>query len=123
MDIVLNQPVLPAEALERIRPALPVGIELHSVEEVPLKAPTLQHLLRQAEYRVLVETDLPAEQLQERVAALLEADKINLTRRRKKRTEEIDLRPWLYELQLESAGQGETHLCMRLAAGPLGNLP
>jgi len=40
MDIILNQPVPPAEALARIRAALPLGLELHSVEEVPLKAPT-----------------------------------------------------------------------------------
>ncbi len=122
MDIILNQPVPPAEALARIRSALPLGLELHSVEEVPLKAPTLQHLLRQAEYRVMVETDLSVEQLQERTAALLGAEKINQTRWRKKRAEEIDLRPWLYELQLESAGKGEAYLRLRLAAGPLGNL-
>ncbi len=122
MDIIISQPVDPAEAQARIRPALPMGIELHSVEEIPLKAPTLQPLLRQAEYRVMVETDLLAEQLRERVEALLRADKIIQTRQRKKRAEEIDLRPWLHDLCVESVGDEEAYLAMRLAAGPLGNL-
>jgi radical SAM-linked protein len=122
MDIVTTQPVEPATALERIRPALPEGIELHSVESIPLKAPTLQHLLRQAEYRVTVETDLPAEELARRIEGLLNAEKILQTRQRKKQLEEIDLRPWLHELKLESVGEGEAYLHMRLTAGQFGNL-
>lgn len=122
MDIIISQPVDPGETLARIRPALPMGIELHSIEEIPLKAPTLQHLLRQAEYRVMVETDLSAEQLRERAEALLVVDKIIQTRQRKKQTEEIDLRPWLHDLRVESVSEGKVYLTMRLAAGSLGNL-
>ncbi|MBI1880575.1 MAG: DUF2344 domain-containing protein [Chloroflexi bacterium] len=122
MDIVITQPVEPGDALDRIRPALPGGIELHFVETVPLKAPTLQHLLRQAEYRVTVETDLSADELTRRIEALLAADKLMQTRQRKKRTEEIDLRPWLHELALESVAEGEATLRMRLTAGQFGNL-
>lgn len=122
MDIVITQAVEPAIALERIRPVLPEGIALHSVEVVPLKAATLQHLLRQAEYRVVVETELAAAELTHRIEALLAADKIGQTRQRKKQLEEIDLRPWLHELSLESAAEGEACLQMRLTAGQFGNL-
>jgi radical SAM-linked protein len=122
MDIVATHPVEPAVALECIRPALPEGIELHSVESIPLKAPTLQHLLRQAEYRVIVETDLSAEELARRIEELRIAVKIVQTRQRKKQLEEIDLRPWLHELKLESVGEGEAYLYMRLTAGQFGNL-
>lgn len=122
MDIVVTQPLQPEETLARIRPALPQGFELHSVEAIPLKAPTLQHLLRQAEYRVTVETDLPPETLTARIAALLAADTLPQTRRRKKQTELIDLRPWLHELRVESVGEGEVVLHMRLTAGAFGNL-
>lgn len=122
MDILTTQPVEPAAALERIRPALPEGIELHSVEPIPLKAPTLQHLLRQAEYQVIVETDLPAEEIVRRIEDLLQAEKIIQTRQRKKQFEEIDLRPWLHDLELESIGDGEVRLHMRLTAGQFGNL-
>jgi hypothetical protein len=70
----------------------------------------------------LVETDLSAEQLRERLEALLAADKIIQTRQRKKRTEEIDLRPWLHDLRVEFVGDGEAYLTMRLTAGSFGNL-
>jgi radical SAM-linked protein len=122
MDIIISQPVDPAEVLACIRPALPMGIELHSVEEIPLKAPTLQNLLRQAEYWVMIETELSAEQLRDRIEALSAADKIIQTRQRKKQVEEIDLRPWLHDLRVESVSDGQAYLTMRLAAGPLGNL-
>lgn len=122
LDIILTEPLPPAEAHRRIGPKLPAGLGLHSVTEVPLKAPTLQPLLRQADYRVTVETDLPAEELSTRIADLLAAEKIIQTRWRKKRTEEFDLRPWLHELRLESAADGDAVLTIRVTAGQHGNL-
>lgn len=122
LDIIVTQPVAVEVALARIRAALPLGVALHSVEEVPLKSPALQSLLRQAEYRITVETELPAEELTCRIETLLAADKIIQTRRRKKREEEFDLRPWLHELRLESITAGQAHLHMRLTAGQFGNL-
>ncbi len=122
IDIIMTRPVAPEEALRRIKATLPVGIELHSVEEVPLKSPALQHLLRQAEYRAMVETDLSAEALTRRIETLLAADKIVQTRRRKRGEEEFDLRPWLHKLCLESVADGQAYLHMRLTAGQFGNL-
>jgi radical SAM-linked protein len=122
MDIIVTRPVTSAEALACIRPALPEGIELRSVEEMPLKAPTLQHLLRQAEYRVTVETDLSAEEITHRIEILLAAEQVIQTRQRKKQLEEFDLHPWLHELALESLAGGEAYLTMRLTAGQFGNL-
>ena len=122
MDIIVTQPLNLAEFLDRVRAALPAGLELHSVEQVPLKTPSLQQLLRQAEYRVTVETTLAPEQLTERIQALLASDKVIQTRHRKKQDEEFDLRPWLYELELTSVTPGEVQLQMRLAAGQSGNL-
>jgi radical SAM-linked protein len=122
LDMLLTEPVNPAEALERIRLTLPLGVALHSVEAVPLTAPALQQLLRRADYRVLVETDLPAETLRRRIANLLAADQIMQTRRRKKHEETYDLRPWLHELRLEGLEEGVAHLHMQLAAGQSGNL-
>ncbi len=122
LDVVITQPVPPEEAFEHIKDKLPPGLVLRSVEEVSLKAPTLQHLLRQAEYHVVIETDLSSQALEKRLEALLAADKIIQTRRRRKRDEEIDLRPWIHELALESVADGEAHLHMRLTAGQFGNL-
>ena len=122
LDMITLEPLVPDEALTQIRAALPAGIELHSVEEVPLKDPALQSLVHQGEYRMLVETDLPADEITQRIDSLLAADKIIQTRRRKKKIEEFDLRPWLHDLKLESLNDGEAHLYMRLATGQFGNL-
>ena len=67
MDIVVKVSINPEDALAQIGNALPVGIGLNSIEEVPLKSPTLQALLREAEYKVMVETTLPPEELPARV--------------------------------------------------------
>ena len=122
LDIITLEPLALDEALAQIRTALPSGIELHSVEEVPLRDPALQALVHQGEYRALVETDLSGEELTGRIDLLLAADEIIQTRRRKKKIEEFDLRPWLHDLALESLDNGEAHVHMRLATGQFGNL-
>jgi radical SAM-linked protein len=122
VDIITLEPVVPVEVLARIRVALPAGIELHAVEEVPLKNPALQALVHQAEYRVLVETDLSGQEVTRRIDSLLAAGEILQTRRRKKKQENFNLRPWLHELKLESLNNGEAQLFMRLATGQFGNL-
>lgn len=122
LDIVLTEALSPDEAQQRIAPKLPAGIGLQAVAEVPLKAPTLQHLLRQAEYRVTVETDLPEGELAARIESLLAADTLLQTRRRKKQTEEFDLRAWLHGLRLESVAGGDAVLWLRVTAGQYGNL-
>ena len=122
LDITTLEPLVPDETLAQIRTSLPSGIELHAVEEVPLKEPALQALVHQGEYRVLVETDLSAEEMTQRIDSLLAADEIIQTRRRKKKIEKFDLRPWLHDLKLESLNDGEAQLYMRLATGQFGNL-
>jgi radical SAM-linked protein len=122
VDIITTVPVTPAEALVKIRQALPGGIELQSIEEVPLREPALQALVHQGEYSVLVETGVTAAELKQRIDALLAADEVMLTRRRKKKNETFNLRPWLHQLKLVSIENGEAHLHMRLATGQFGNL-
>jgi len=122
LDVIITQPVTPDEALRRIIAKLPPGLSLQAVVEVPLKAPTLQHQLAQAEYRVTVETDLPAAELTRRIDELLSAETVAQSRRRMKRDETFDLRPWLHQLQLETLVNGDAVLCMRITAGQHGNL-
>jgi len=122
LDIILTEPVDLATAKEQISQALPVGIGIHAIEEVPLKAPHLENLLRQAEYLVTVETELSAEVLNERISSLLAATEIWQIRERKQKSENINLRPWLHELTLTNWTPGEAQLSMRLTAGQFGNL-
>lgn len=122
MDIIVTEPVDPTEALARIAASLPAGLAIRAIEAVPLKSPSLQALLRRADYRVVVETDLSSAELAHRIEALLSADQVIQTRRRKKREEEFDLRPWLHTLRLEAVQDGQAVLVVQLTAGQFGNL-
>jgi radical SAM-linked protein len=122
LDIIVTEPLDLQDTINRIRSALPMGIGLDSVQEVPLKSRALQPLLRQAEYRVTVEVALSASELSQRINELLAADEIIETRRRRKKVEEFDMRPWLHELHLDSVEDGDAQLHMRVTAGQFGNL-
>jgi len=122
MDIIVTESLDRSQTLEHIKAALPMGLTLHSIEEIPLKWPAMQPQLRQANYRVVVETDLPAEALTQRIETLLAAEEIMETRRRKGKIETFDMRPWLHQLQLERLEAGDATLQMRVTAGQSGNL-
>ena len=122
MDAILEEPMPPEEFLARVRPVLPQGLTVSAVEEVALKSPSLQSALRQAEYRVTVETSLSAGELEERIARLLAADRVEQQRLRKGRVETFDLRPLLDDVRLEAVHGGKAVLWMRLSAGQQGHL-
>jgi radical SAM-linked protein len=121
MDVMLAEGVSPEEFVTRVRPVLPEGLSLVDVKEVPLKSPSLQSALRQAEYRVAVETSLPGDELTSRITHLLACDRLEQQRVRKRRIETFDLRPLVDDLRLEAVGQGHAVLWMRLSAGQRGN--
>jgi radical SAM-linked protein len=122
IDIIISPPLEPQQALQQIRRALPAGLVLHKVEAVPLNAPSLQNLLRQADYQVWVETNLPHDELDRRVAALWAAETLIQPRQRRGNSENIDIRPWLHDLKLIDLVGDVAHLAMRLTAGQFGNL-
>jgi len=118
VDFWLEEPHPLQELLPRLKTASPPGIRIRRVEEVPegeRRAPALQSLVRSAEYTItLLETvpDLPA-----RVEALLSAESLPRTRRKKA----YDLRPLVFSLQIlppDSEGRQRlhTHLSAREAA-------
>ena len=122
LDIILDEPLGLTDFVARLRPALPLGLAVTAVEEVDLKSPALQSALRQAEYRVNVETPLPAGELAGRIAALLAADRLEQQRVRKQRTETFDLRPLVGDIRLETVAEGQAIFWMRLSAGNQGNV-
>jgi radical SAM-linked protein len=123
MDVILVETMPPTEFVARVRPVLPEGLVVTEVEETPLKSRSLQSTLRQAVYRVSVETALPTDELTRRVNDLLAADQLKQQRVRKQRVESFDLRPLVEDIWLEASGQeGRTVLGMRLSAGQRGNV-
>lgn len=114
-DIWLREDLAPEALLRDLRPALPPGIDAHSVEPVAGKQKSLQSRLRAAEYRVELPYDPSGDDLDldARVHDLLAQPQV--IRHRRKR--EYDLRALILELRAlnpaESDGRG---LSMRLSA-------
>ncbi len=100
MDVWLERP-LPLEGLaERLMEVSPPGLPIHSIEEVPPRAPALQTLLESAVYRITPRETIDAAQLRSRVTDLLAQPRVMRVRRDKP----YDLRPLIYDLRVEDAG-------------------
>jgi radical SAM-linked protein len=92
-------------ALERFREAvqeqLPAGVHILTVVEVPAAEPSIQSLLRSADYEYSLRADAPLNAIQERVLAFLGADSFPWEHKREKEIRRYDLRPLVIELRLD----------------------
>jgi radical SAM-linked protein len=114
LDVFLETPLAPEDFIRRLRPVLPVGLEIKSVEEVELRGPSLQSSLRFSDYRLELQSELPPEEIQGRIARLLEAEELPRQRERRGRRKEYDLRPLIEHLALAGQKAGIYLLEMRL---------
>jgi radical SAM-linked protein len=104
-----NYPVQIAE----IQAALPQGIQILRLEQVDERAPALQTLVTSAEYEVTLLNPPAGSDLNQRLAAVMEA--ISLPRQRRGKT--YDLRPLIESIVfLPANDKQEACLHMRLAA-------
>ncbi len=121
-DVWMEERVKPEEFAQRVHPQLPSGVKFLGVREVDLRLPSLQSLLRAADWRVAVEApDIPWETLQQRVDEILEAEQLLQARRRRQGqpSRTYDLRPLIESLRLEGRDEdGWPVFWMRLRAEP-----
>ncbi len=112
-DVWLERPLPIEEVEKRLREALPPGLVLHRVEEVPEKAPALQNLVRAAEYEVRFLEPIP--DLEARVRDFLARKHVP----RERRGKTYDLRPLVEALEVrQDASSGDKYLWMRLTSLP-----
>jgi len=104
MDIVLSRHTSPYNFAKRLKPHLPPGMEILSVEEVYLSQPSLQSQMRYAEYRVVVESEETLAEMEKRVKEVLSAQSLPRQRERKGRVTEYDLRSLIDDLWIEGLG-------------------
>jgi radical SAM-linked protein len=114
MDVILNEPVDPAELMARVQACVPRGFKVFGVREVPLKSPSLMSQVQGADYAFVV--DRPPVDLSARVSRLLEQDELLVERKNKKRKgrkhrwsrrpamRTLDLKPHLRRIDLLSNG-------------------
>lgn len=118
LDVLLRQRVDPSAAVERLTAVSPQGLVIYTAREVVLNAPSLQPLVRSAEYLIRFLDEVDVDALRARVAALLAAETMMLSSEHKGKTRTKDMRPLIYALAVEDNGQ----LLAHIAAGERGNL-
>ena len=120
LDVWLSEPMAPEEVCARLQPALPAGLEVSTVEEVELRAPSLQAQMRAADYRAVVHSPEPVEALRGRVQTLLDAPTLPRQRHHKGKWQTYDLRPLVHTVTVTAGRTGESFIEMRLQANPQG---
>lgn len=120
LDVFLSERADPRQAPAALAPRLPPGVEVLAAQEVGLAAPSLQSLIRWAEYEALVPAGgLPWDEVAARVQRLLQADAFPAEYRRETKVRHYDLRPLVLALRLaEGERDGCFVLRMRLRAEP-----
>jgi radical SAM-linked protein len=120
LDVWLDEELEAEEVAARLGPSLPPGLTVAAVDEVDLRAPSLQSLKRAADYRIVVRSREPAEAIRTRLEGLLAAATLPRQRHHKGRLQTYDLRPLIQALGVEPGGEGQQILTMRLQASPQG---
>ncbi|MCD6291306.1 MAG: DUF2344 domain-containing protein [Anaerolineae bacterium] len=121
-DVWLAQGVPPETFVERLREQLPTGVKLLDAWEVDRRAPSLQSLVRSAEWQVVVDApEVADETIERRVAEILEASEWMRERRRRPNEppRRYDLRSLIYSLRFDGRDEdGRLVLTMHLKAEP-----
>jgi radical SAM-linked protein len=117
MDVVLDRPFDLVEALTNLKRAVPTGVQVKSVEEVPLRAPALQAQLLSSEYIVPIEGSNLIEAVIDRVGRVNTAIEVLRDRRGKS----YNLRPLIQALTIERRDVDQALIRMKLQSTNEGN--
>jgi len=128
MEVVLSEPVSPAEFVRRINAAMPDGLRITRAKEVPAEAGSPAALVSGAVYEArpwgearssphdeASEASIAASAVTSAVERFLAADEVRISRETEKGRRETDLRPLVHGLRWEDG-----RLTMALAAGREG---
>jgi radical SAM-linked protein len=106
VDIFLEEAVDPSSVLTAVPARLPEGIEPLAVTEVGVDGPSLQSLLRCAEYEVTLPAGaVKVDVLRSRIDDLLAAGSRPVEYRRGEKVKNYDLRPLVLAVEMETVGE------------------
>jgi radical SAM-linked protein len=114
MDLWLRRRISSYFFVKMVSEQLPSGIGILRVEQVALTLPSLQSRMRQAEYRVEVETDKGAEEVEGVLRSFLAREHLPWQHMRDTGVRRYDLRPLVHQLWLVGCGESQCTLGMRL---------
>jgi radical SAM-linked protein len=118
LDVSLRERIPLDGLVERIAATSPAGLRIYSIDEVPVRSPALQTQVRSAEYRIHFEDPVDLDLLKTRIAQLMEGETLERERERKGKQTLLNIRPLVYGLRLDEAGD----LIAHLAVGDQGNV-
>jgi radical SAM-linked protein len=101
LEILLSEPLQPEEVRERLNAAVPRGIAVREVIEVPSEGKSAASKLLSASYTV--ELPRPVEDLGLRLVALLEEPSIEIDEERDRTIRRRNIRPLILTLEAESS--------------------
>jgi radical SAM-linked protein len=120
LDVWLEETMAPEEVLARLRPNAPTGLDVFALHQVGLRSPSMQSLMRAADYRAVVRSTEPVEAVETRIQILLESPAVLRQRHHKGKWQSYDLRPLVQAVTVVRRTPGEYTLLMRLQASPEG---
>ncbi len=100
MDVVLTRWVSPHFFVSALNKQLPPGVGIIKAQMVPLSEPSLQSIVRQAEYKVTLETDRTREEVEKSLDKLLEMEHLPWQHLRDTGPRKYDLRALIHDLWL-----------------------
>jgi len=121
LDVFLAGRLTPLDFMRAIGKQLPAGIEALEVEEVGLRAPSLQSELRAAEYEVSLAATLPEADARRAVERFLAAESVHWEQVRDGETRRYDIRALVQDLWLDDAKNGFVVIGMRVRADSGGS--
>ena len=121
LDLWLAERMEPAEFAALASDQAPLGLTVLQVEEVPLKVPAPQALVRAAHYQVRLWAEAPREDVERALGQLLARPSIPRQRQKKGHLADYDLRPLIQEIRYLSSEGGCHELYMILRAGAEGS--
>ncbi|MEZ4710023.1 MAG: TIGR03936 family radical SAM-associated protein [Caldilineaceae bacterium] len=104
IDITFAPPLPLDELRTRIQAKLPPAVQIHAIEEVPLKTTALQSVLIGADYSIIIYAEpdeIDPQQIETAIADFLAKDELWSERERKGAKYRYNLRPLIYELRYE----------------------
>jgi radical SAM-linked protein len=118
LDVSLRETIVLDGLIEKLLSVSPEGLQIYQIKEVPVNSPTLQTLVRSAEYRIHFEDEINRDRLQAAIDNLMAADSIMKTKQHKGKERASDLRPLIYSLKIDESGD----LIAHIAVGDFGNV-
>jgi radical SAM-linked protein len=121
LDVFLGSRLTPLEFMREIGKQLPGGIEALEVEEVGLRAPSLQGELRAAEYEVSLAATLEQANAREAVESFLAAESVPWEQMRDGELRRYDIRAMVQHLWVDGLKDGSPVVGMRVRADSGGS--